>query len=365
MSFHRLLLPALAAVLACDGDPSGNGGGWDAEDLGRAVTPGTTVAEQSPLAWSADGAEIFFVAAGSSSDLMAVRLADGHIRKVSDGLTLTFSLFVADAGPWIYRTRWHPVDMVRDVLDRVPQAGGSAEQITDNFTAFLSSAVPNPPLRPGSSAIAYAGRGPRGDPDDARIGTRDTLYLHDLVSQQRSALGFGVPLVFSPDGAELAYDRKPCDESGVWNNPCDTWILSLGSGAERKVAARDNDIDKHVWWDGAGLKQFSLRLEPRHSWVLRNLSTGTEQVVFTAPADAMADIGSSVSQDGLLAAAWLFYPRDPHQAIFVVDLSSSRSRLVVVNRSSQAWGLAWSADGRHIAYVMNERIYVQDVPTPL
>ena len=367
------VIVAITLVSACGDGPIELGidpGTGPTEDLGVRATPTGTAAEQSWLAWSPDGHEVFFLGAGSTPDLMAVRVSDGAIRTVSPGPTRTVRFNVSSDGQWVYRTRYATDPAVdRYVFDRIPTAGGPAETITENVTGFLSTTWVDPPLAPGGNLLAYAARGEKGDPDDVRIGTRDTLYLYDLASKERTAIGFGVPLAFSPDGSQLAYDEKPCDEGGSWPNPCDTYVVDLGTDVRRHVPWDKDDIGKQPWWDEGGLKSLASThdfdtADSPLQWIVRNLSLGTVTIAYslTLTKEMPHPGGMAHSQGGMRVGGWIKDLEGKFHGIRVFDLQAERGHLSVVNRTGEGWSLAFSWDGRRIAYLNDRSVFVQELP---
>lgn len=367
------MVAAITVVSACGDGPTelGNGPGErPAEDLGVPATATGVAAEQSWLAWSPDGHEVFFLGTGPTPDLMAVRVADGAMRTVTSGPTRTDRFYVSLDGQWVYRTRnasHPPVDS--HVFDRIPTAGGPAETIAENVTGFLFTAWVDPPVAPDGNLLAYAARGEKGDPDDARIGTRDTLYLYDLASKERTAIGFGVPLAFSPDGSQLAYDERPCDESGLWTNPCDTYVVDLGTDMRRHVPWDKDDNGKQPWWDEGGLKSFASThdfdtADSPLQWIVRNLSLETVTIAYslTLTKEMPHPGGMAHCQAGTRVGGWITDLEGEFSGIRVFDLQAERDHLAVVNRTGEGWSLAFSWDGRRIAYLIDRGVFVQELP---
>jgi dipeptidyl aminopeptidase/acylaminoacyl peptidase len=369
--FVGLLLAASAAWTACGRDATGPPDPGPPEDLGTPVTAANVVTEQSPLVWSRDGTEVYFRAATpdlDGADLKAVRVADGAIRTISAGLHRHMTFYLSPDGEWIYRIRSAGGESGdRSILDRVRVTGGAAEMIAENVTMSSFSATSKPPISPDGTRLAYAALGPRGV--SAGSGTRDTLYLYDLTTGTKVRRAFGVPLAFSPDGTRLAYDERPCDETGRWSNPCDTYVMELSTGATQHVPSDTWDIGKQVWWDAEGLKALATthRYDTASSfsqWIVTNLSTGTVTIAYSlnSETESQAPGWFTHSPDGTRVAGWIWYPVEFYEGLRVVDLRTLRSQLVVVNRSGEGWSPVFSPDARRIAYLVDRRLYVQQLP---
>ncbi len=324
------------------------------EDLGIPVTAEGAVYERSPLAWSASGDELYFV--GSTGEtLEAVRVADGRVRIVDPGPARTWVIGVSADGRWVYRNDWTAG------FYRVPVGGGSGELIADSVLGFAISPV--------GDRVAYGTKGPPGDPHDATVGRLDTLYLLDLAQGKKVRLGFGMPLAFSPDGTRLAYDRAPCDISGLYTNGCDTYVMDLATGGESLIPWARDDIGKQVWWDAGGLKGFAgthhydSPTSPLQ-WVFRNATRGTVEVAYAMSygVEVPAGDGETHAPNGQVAGGWILY-LDGYEGLRLIDLATMRNRLVVVDRSAEPYSPAISWDARRVAYLIGTRIYVHDLPT--
>jgi hypothetical protein len=353
---HGCVLVLAACVFtACCGDAAGPKG-VQPERLGQPVTADGVVWEHSPLHWSADGQEVFFL--DQMDHLFAVRVSSGVVRVVADEPTQV--LFVSADGHWIYRTAGGMHPYVRVV--RSPTPGGVAELL-------VPGPVSRVVLSTDGNLIAYAILGDPGDPHDARVTTRDTLALLDLRSGQYSVLGFGNPLAFSPDGTRLAYDEAPCLAGGLFANPCDSYVLDLVTGTREHIPWEKDDNGKQAWWNAEGLQSLaSTHAYDDHTtflqWIVRNLTRQTVRIVYAlnARSEMPAAAGFAHSRDGSRVAGWYFNFREEFEGLLVADLRTGRDSLIVVNRTAEGWSPSFSHDGRRIAYLIGRRIYVQDLP---
>jgi hypothetical protein len=363
-----MLVASLILCHACFGDTSGPGAG-PSEDLGVPVTPALATAEFSPLAWSPDGEEIFFLGPGPRPDLKAVHVSDGLIRTVVADSQPSFFSITPD-GQWIYRMISAASSAsVSAILQRIPSQGGVPETIAENVARMPTSVWSFPPISAGARQLAFAARGERGDPNDVRISTRDTLYLYEFASGAKTAIGFGNPLAFSPDGSQLAYDERPCNEGGEWNNPCDTYVLDLRTGTRQHIPWDKGDIGKQAWWDESGLKSlavthhFDSPTSPLQ-WVLRNLSTGSVIIVHALTLGKEIPSTGSLerARDGARVAGWIDYFAQGFEGLRVIDVQTLRGQVVVVNRTGRTSSIAFSWDSRRVAYLISARIFVHDLP---
>lgn len=345
----------LAFVLsaACDGEVLGPGSGGPPEDLGDPVlTARGEVLWRSKLAWAGND-EIIYIGA-NTKDLKGVRVSDGAIRLLNTSPGRIDDFFPSPDEQWIYRVRSGPGPPY--VLDRVPQAGGAAEVIANDIWMWPSSALP--PLSKGSDLLAYAARGEKQPPGTNYVGsTQDTLYLLDLQTGALTNLGFGLPLTFSPDASELLYDEKPCIETGLYRNPCDTYTLNLTTLARTHVPWAKGDLTKTAWWDASGIHGLVRCRDvvpgPATSWCVRNLSTGSVEILYShiVGEEVVAfDIGLAVSADRRKVAGWSHHRKHGFVALHVIDRMTGAQSLPVVVRTAAAYRIAFSPDGTRVAY---------------
>lgn len=351
--------------LGCGGDPAGPGSG-PTENLGSAVTSAGEVAEQSILIWSVDGTEVLYESRDPADVLRAVRVSDGTIRDVSVSPTRHVQFALSPDGQYIYRARESPsLDDQGLILDRFLASGGPIEPIAHNVTMWGNWSFAMAPISPDGSTIAYATVGEDADPMDATIGTRDTLFILDLTSGARTAVDFGIPLAFSPDGARLVFDRRPCDESGLWSNPCDTFIIDFRTGITEQLPTYREDGFKTVWWNESGIQYLTSSHEfgGALTEIVRNLTSGA---VFVAHTLVLGQERSHPAQwtpcpDGTRVGGWTDHFNEGFQGYHVADLEAATSWLAVVNRSAEGWHSAFSPDCSQIAYTIGSAIYVSDL----
>jgi hypothetical protein len=350
----RPTLPVLSLVLflaACGSD--GTGPTLTPDSIGTSVTDPGAVHDESTLAWSVDGTEIYF-SAGEGADhpmaLMAVRVSDGTVRTVDTDSTER--IITDHAGEWIYRNGGGTVD-------RVSVAGGAAEAIARDTWAHNGYHTLDPVLSPDDQILAYAQIGEDtafGGPLDP-MGTMDTLVLHDLGTGERTAVGFGMPLAFSPDGGELAFAPRPCLDRATGLNPCETRVMDLSDGSTRAFTRLLEVRGPQVRWTAAGL--IELVYSWGDGWLLRNLTAGTDQVFdsFVGPYQRLA-----VSEDATRFAGWDYQNDELGSAIVVVYDLDDGAHTVAIHEEGHGTALAFGPGGDRIAYVVDGTLYVKELP---
>ena len=246
-----------------------------------------------------------------------------------------------------------------DPYECVDQTDGSVLSLTDRaaFGPFVYGAL----AVGADTSVAYGVLGPECV---AGLGgsTCDSLYLYNLRSSARTFLTIGLPDAFSPDGRQLLYRKRPCNELGG-GNTCQTAIFDLPTQVSTDVwPGASDDIEWLPSWSTDGPRRLVTAKGVVDTLVMRNLGQGTTQVIrnLAAAPPGFAD-SPTLSADGSIVAYWLVAPSQGISYLEVSDLRSGQTRTVAIAYGTETGEIALSADGTRIAYVMANRGYWSDI----
>jgi Tol biopolymer transport system component len=200
----------------------------------------------------------------------------------------------------------------------------------------------------------------------------DSLFVRDLSSGTETHYlhqGFGQPITFSPDGAELLYH-----DDAPW--PVILRRLSLGDSTNERVALPDTVLPRMVHWGPSGIAVFTDFGYPVTYWVM-DVATGASVQVgaMQGPEGGAYEITmhhAAWSTDGTQVAYWIgrcYEFESPfgdcvlaRYALFVADThSGTRSR--VAYTSAEPWSSVFSPDGTRLVYHTSDgEFYVVAVP---
>lgn len=159
-----------------------------------------------------------------------------------------------------------------------------------------------------------------------------------------------IEALFSPDGRQLAFDRKPKGAP-----VSDVVVLDLGTHAQRQLtheASRDHQWQVFAWSrDGRSLYANRGNAAFTDSSVWRiDVATGKATELTPHKGQALI-VGSAVSPDG----RWLDATsdaRDGHSQAALIDLSAHAVRWIT-DGPWEAFTAGFSPDGRSVAYMVN------------
>jgi hypothetical protein len=338
------------------------------EDRGPALTPAGMVADMPN--WSADGTEIYFVHPSTSdhpgATLDAVSLS-GDVRVVDEGKQGYSSLAVARDGTLYY-------------------AAGVSRQL-------FSSATTEPlPITLGARTDVVA-----ISPDGGRI----AYYAVNDMPEAGASFGQLKLLTFADGSVVTLSDELPSiggtlrdyDRALAFSPASDRlfYVISTAAGGAASGAGIVFDLatgaaDMKTWelgfyplvhWGTAGLRLAAARLDAGYE--VLNLDTAERALL---PAASNREPQTDVwSPDGTRIAYWtssclescgLFSccsGKTQHE-LHVADLTTGGVRRVAATGDltiapGLSWiygGVAFSPDSRHIAYAIDGRIHVRDLP---
>ncbi len=327
--------------------------------LGTAVVDTALVSVGSELAWSGATGEICYIE-DFTFELNGVH-ADSRVRRRIDGaadqINLT-GLVPAPLGGQQY-SRWVYYRLIDDDLNivvvRRDLRGVQRDTLATNVRDFVVS---------GDTLLAYTTY------QDGSA--QDSLYLLRPATGERTLIAFGRPRAFSPDGRQLLY-REPNGQ------PSDTRVIDLQSFAitPMPLGLPAGSFSYGPRWTAQGIRAL-YRLDSPSRVVLRNVTLGTDEVLFTSTTDSLDTAFPKWSHDGRKIAfvthkftsilGGADYERQA--SVWSVDVASRTATLVARGLNlpaSQNFGVIFeyaefSPDDRALAYVVRGRLYKSTIP---
>jgi hypothetical protein len=163
----------------------------------------------------------------------------------------------------------------------------------------------------------------------------------------------------SPDGTRVAYLQQPTLFSSH-----DVWVLDVGTGQRTRVTTQGGYYGTPIWSpDGARLVFMG--------WVTNAnyLLSNTELFIVNADGTGLTnltnnfveDVNPSSSPDGQIAFVSLreASASNPHSAVYVMNANGGNPRRLITGRD-YIGEIAWSPDGRQIAYSDGGSLYVMN-----
>jgi hypothetical protein len=307
LTLHRLVLAGCgcftASLAACSGG-DGHGPTPD-ERLGTPFTAADGIeGSGGQLAWLPSGEELLYTfGMGNLRPLEGFRPADGNHRTIDGRLRSRGPLTFALSGRLVCAFSSTLTPSVTDSHECVDQTDGSVLSLTDRavYGPFVYGAL----AVGADTAVAYGLLGPECV---AGLGgsTCDSLYLYNLRSSARTFLTIGLPDAFSPDGRQLLYRERPCNELGG-GNTCQTSIFDLPTQVATEVwPGQSTDIEWLPSWTTEGPRRLVVAKGLVDTLVMRNLSQGTTQVIRNLGAAPAGFVFPSpaLSADGSMVAYW-------------------------------------------------------------
>lgn len=349
--------------LGCGGDATGPKQYLWPEDRGTALTPAGDQVRR-PLAWSMDGGEIFF---HCPDGIKAVEISTGSIRVVDDRHSWYWGLTPSTDGERVYfaaRDGDNPIGLYSVSTD-----GAQSELLESNLDYLYDS----PPL-----AVS---------PDDVHIAYRAhdySLFLHNVTDHATVVVDTGIALTFSSDGADLLYGCSNWPGFGG-APPCATFTYNLDTQQSEHVFDADHHIEM-LRWDTDAIRVLLRDFDGLTVWdVTHDVAT---ELNISMQSDELLGYNYAWSFDGSMIAVWTGRCLERNSSLdcvksesrlHAVDADGRGDSVVAVVHSSVGGAalasgypgycagyfcgyIAFSPDGRRVAYIRDERIYMQDLP---
>jgi Tol biopolymer transport system component/serine/threonine protein kinase len=167
-------------------------------------------------------------------------------------------------------------------------------------------------------------------------------------TQVSSAIGVEDHPSWSPDNRTLAYESN---ETGNW----DIWLAQAGGGQAVNRTADHRGDDRYASWspDGRRVAFWSDR-DGGGYYVMPALGGAPAQLIATAGTNQYYHSAPEWSADGTQLAGVFYTVTESlfEQSVEIVSVASRQSRRIILPGTEEArLDLAWSRDGRYIAYV--------------
>ncbi len=317
--------------------------------LGFAVVDTALISAGSELEWSGASGEICYIenytfeVDGVNADSRVRRRIDG----AADQLTLNRS-----GSLLYYRLIEDTFNSI--VLIRRDLGGVGRDTLATNVRDYVVS---------GDSLIAYT---------IYQDGTaQDSLYLLRPATGERTLIAFGRTRAFSPDGGQLLY-REP---GGL---PSDTQVIDLETQATTAtpLGLPAGSFSYGPRWSAEGIRAL-YRLDNPSRIVLRNVSLGTDDVLFTTT-DSLDTTFPKWSNDGRKIGfvthrfTPILFGADYERvaSVWSVDVATHAATLVARGSdlpASQSFGVLFeyaefSPDDRSLAYVVRSNLFRSVIP---
>ena len=368
---------AQATWIGCGGSDGVTGPGGNpadvnpAENLGSPITPSGEVSVfEATLTWTPDGSEILYTSPASpdwGKIVKVVDIAAGTIRVLDPQVGRWFDLSVSSDGRTVY-----VAGRYGSTLRRIMADGAVREDLLQNTDGRFSV------LSPNETQMAYVGLGAEiPSPSEFINSSADSLYLYDLATGAREYLGLGRPLAFSPDGKQLLFHERPCPGTLGVPNPCFYSTLDLATRQVERLTFPEytqEDIigdvgptEHWIRWDEQGIRTYVLGPGGRGRQILiRNFTLGTTTRLHKYVPGVefpFAGLHRAWSPDGNKVAFWshVHDGQGHYDVLYVADVRTGEKKRVVIKRTRRTGEMAFAPDGRRIAYVLGDRIFVQNL----
>jgi len=345
---------AAAAVIAgCIGD-SITDSTVDAlpENRGTEVSTSVDVSPLAPIAWSADGTEIYFQTNEAQPRLMATSLS-GDTRALDGPRDGFFDLVASADGAYLYYIA--NLRGGRRSLYRLPLPDGPAEVLADDVSPTL-------PLTPADGTLALTA--PSGGAV-AYTSLPDSTFLIDAAGE-RIVLGNGCErmVAFSPNG-----ERLLCQIGGGGDGAYLDVEIATRTITPVVVSPAFDALLVFVNWDATGVRAFYETPNGLALWDVARQAV-TLNASFPPRATIVLDRRNGEwSDDGNRVAFWLHECLrsqglntclEGQSMLNILEPRNQRSSIVAVAHGTEGGGsMALSRAGDRVAYVFQRKLYVQ------
>ncbi len=325
------------------------------EDRGLALTAKSEqVSGLDRLVWSADGQEVFYLSrqsGGNAWKVTAVKVSDKSTR-VIDGSKSSYWLHgLSQDGNYLFFAA--SPSNGNPALFRAPTNGQAVERIVGEIAIVGSE--PAVALSPNNVDIAYA----------SLRGGADSLFVFNTANGTKRFYAMGLPIAFSPDGSQLLIgNRFPTYDS--------LYIVSLSNGSIQSLVSGLLSGNTNLWairWDSHGIRAL---LSGGAGTVIRIIITGA-----TMPVSSENPSGGFVawSADGNKFAYWatrclkagsVLTCAITEYNLNLIELNSNQTKRAAYGNNADAGSgglnpMAFSPDGKKIAFVFSDQLYLKDL----
>jgi hypothetical protein len=327
------------------------------EDRGTEVAGSQTVGLRSSLFWSADGQSIFFEAGTSTVSLREVNPGSGVVRTLDGPRSDYVDAVPAPSGGSVYFSTDRP-DGRRNTWLR-PDSDGPPVLLTDRA--------------PGTNVPEQAdGRLVLPSPDGdfvAYIVFPDSLFLFDVTTGSRRFVATHCirAIAYSPDRTRLMCRRDAEGEDGFG-----TVLLEDGEETDLVLMPREIARIQIIRWDDDAIRTI---YRTNNRFRVQNVDRDSTRTLWLpGPGSGLRVVdfyNYTWSTNGARFAFWthecLRVDRVGNcefgqSLMYVVDLTTNTGRTVVVAKGARGGEqLALSPDGTVVAYVFDQRVWIQVV----
>lgn len=372
LQWKSLVILALALVLQGCGTPArGPSFGPASPKLGRELGWGIAPS------WSADSREIYSLElwAGGNYGIKAVNVLSGEVRSLTEkplrgGNTGRNATFASRDGERLYVVISNPTYDIRDELYQVSTGGGRPQRLLSDMAWPLFA------LSYDEQHVAYIKAGEEQGEDVLVIKNLGTGQYHTVYR----GLGPIVrPLEFSPDSRQLVYSVSQIESSWL-----SVRLFSLSEGTTQKIwevsflgyppSVVAPDL---LWVEGRPQLLLVEQASLRGKLDLFRYDGRRRTYLAEVPEAEQLPMALAWSRDGEQIALWTPIQTGPQCCMDGVCISRNfvHWRLYLWTASQKSWSvladiaacegaswLAFSPDGRSIAYQLYGKIYVDQLP---
>lgn len=348
-----------AAAGACSTEgPASTGINELPENRGTELATSVDANVVGEIAWSANGAEVFFQTAESPGRLAAASMTGGtrFLDGPRDGY---YDLVAAADGSAVY----FAADLsagARSVY-RLPLSGGSVQTLTTRGTSTIAAAPADGRLAlpsPDGTLVAFSAR-------------PDSIFVQTVATGARSFVAVGCERIvdWSPDQKTLL-----CQTGRAGTGVFRTMSLATGATAIIEIVPLNQGTMQMIDWQAGGLRASYLNIGGIFLWNSQTQSGTPILALAGGPATSLDPRNADWSRDGTKVAYWV------HQCLvqrglgacergqsllYITDIPRNRTGMVAVAKGGQGGQfLALSPDGSRVAYLFDGRIYWQSTALP-
>jgi WD40 repeat protein len=292
----------------------------------------------STLLWSRNTEEI--IVAGEFG-IKAINIASRAIRSI-EGANAVFLIKLSHDGNKLYYLLGHTLAGGAEPLYKIFLDGKGRQLLLDNLCVAPFSLS-------SDSLIAHSGS------------SGGSLYLYDEGNTSNTFLTLGRPITFSPDGKFLLYSA---DSS--------LYTISIENRAVQRIPFPDDIFFINmIRWDENGIRIF-YRGYDLWGYYVKNITTNetTKLWELKLGVESPNNLNFAWSSDGGKIAFWtskciksrgLFGCEVTQRTLHVINIDERKEiRIAYANNLFEA-SIAFSPDGKKIAYVLGSQIYTKDI----